>query len=608
MESLSKKSSQKVEKTKPAAHHKNPSVIRLNLSPDPDDIGTGQPFLQNDDWFDFTLLDDPMPEMTFDDLLQTDLDKPLEKQQYIQNQWPWGSDTDFSIMLQNDTPLQHTQGDGLEGRPHARDPTQQQGMVSDDSQAHGSSLSFTTGNKKYPVGVQPQQQARGGANGNSMLWTEQDIRPDLRAQQARPGVDGIVHADGTRRDSPGTQQQVTKTRTSQRSPQAHNAGSGDAVFFGGHFEEAVGRSRSRGATVPRKESTRNIKNPRTDVLHDFPDGDDRYVHRSESTAKEIRDRTGQANEQNRANVRSVEGSGTKDLMQAATIPQSRRMTGTPENGTTTDLRAATACRTVDAAAELYMLRRRVPGAQPLLQTKPQTLQTLSRADTRFNGGAYLRLDTNNTSTPNLTGLSAILPATRAEKPVHTPARTRIASNSSDNTNTHTETNTHAEGASASPASHSSRPRAHGRSPLRGLATTQIVSASGDSSCDSYQERLHDTVRYRDHFGRLAVRVCAALLGGLLLFCTARTSSLSLAPSTLLLAALAPSLETQVRSPKEQHREFVAADDSGSLGGPTDAVGCHALVAAFDVPRGLEAKARGWVMTPHSSIRWSVRTA
>ena len=153
MESLSKPS-QKIEKTKPAAHYKKPAAIPMSLSPDPapDNPGISQPFIQGEDWLDFTLIDDPMPEMTFDDLLQSD--KPLEEQQYVRNQWPWGDDADFSAMIGEDFVPQS--GD----QSFYGDHSLQNGPLFDHTHADASTLAFTTGNKKYPVSRRRRRRAR----------------------------------------------------------------------------------------------------------------------------------------------------------------------------------------------------------------------------------------------------------------------------------------------------------------------------------------------------------------------------------------------------------------------------------------------------------------
>lgn len=147
MESLSKPS-QKVEKTKHATHHKKSAIIPMSLSPDPAPEPTDQPFIQGDDWFDFTLMD-PMPDMTFDDLLQSDLDKPLETQQYVRNQWPWGDDPDFTTMVSDDFALQSEDLSFYNGQD-LRD-----GPLFDHTHTESSALAFTTGNKKYPVRNHP---------------------------------------------------------------------------------------------------------------------------------------------------------------------------------------------------------------------------------------------------------------------------------------------------------------------------------------------------------------------------------------------------------------------------------------------------------------------
>ena len=559
MENLAKPS-QKVDKLKPAAHHKKPSVIPMSLSPDPapDNLGASEPFIQ-DDWFDFTLLD-PMPDVSFDDLLTTDLDQQWgDKPQYS-----WGQNVDLSVMFGNDQPSQSTPDD----RAFDQTLIQQQEPLFDHVQSGANALSFTTGNKKYPVGVQPQQQQTRG--GDDLLWADHGIQQHLL----------------------------------ERRSLTSNANSGDAIIFDQQFGDSAGgreASSYSGQSAPRKELTRNIKNPKSDDLLHESDGDDRYIHQSESTSKNRRDRQHQANEQNRANVRSVEGSGTKDLLQAATTPEPGRSKAAP------DPRAISGGRTIDPSAELFRLRRRVPGSISPSQTQPHALQTLSEADSQVNGGAYLRHDSGNHGTPSLTGLSAILPAMGAEKPVHTRARNRIASDSSDETDRRTDTSMHAESAPVDAAAHSSRPRAHGRSPLREAPTIfKSGTTSEDSSTGFYVARLRDTHRERDHFGRLALAAFAAVVGSLLLFCAARTSSLSL--SMVLLALFAPSgsrMQSEKQSPELLHTD----EDTESTvfcEGKTNWKDCQKLGGGTEALSGNRpAQWHGWVMTPHSSLRWSV---
>lgn len=598
MESLAK-TSQKVEKAKPTAHHKKASVIPMSLSPDPapDSIPPAQPFVQGEDWFDFTLLEDPLPDMSFDDLL--DLEKPLEKQQYVQNQWPWGTDADFSMMFKNDLPSQNT-------LDQQSDPSviQQQELLFDHLQ-HGTTLSFTTGNKKYPVGVQPQQ-TWGGANGTGMRSVDLDVHQHLLglgSDEQHQFSRGGANDQGMLWQGLGTDQQAMGHPSLQRTPHTQqNVESGDALFFDSHFGDGVGGPSSySGATAPRKELTRNLKNPKTgEVLHDFQDGDDHSVHQTESTSSHSRtDRFDQANHRNRTNVRSVEGSGTKDLLQSATRPQQHRTTtDLMDDAALADARTADRGIATSPSAEIYRLRHRIPGAPAPLQTRPQTQQIVSRADSKVKGGVYLRLDTYP-STPSLTGLSAILPA---EKPAHTRARNSTASNSSSDQDWRTEANMGFEGASASGAEHSSRPRAHGRSPLRGAASSGTARGVVDSSNNPRQQILHDTVRRRDHFGRVALAVCAAVLGGtLLVLCQASAPSVSL--SMLLLALFAPD-GTSVRESSDQspYDETLAPH---LCEGKKDLRTCETLASDGIALRGGRARFHGWKMTPHSSLRWCV---
>lgn len=566
MESLAK-STHKVEKSKPAAHQKKPGVIPLSLSPDPalDSISASQPFIQGDEWLDFTLLDDPMPEMSFDDLLQVDLDRPLKNQQYLHFQQPWGADEDFAAILRNEAHSQST----FDGQTMGNGLAQQQGLLFDDLQPNAGSLSFTTGNKKYPVGVQPRQQLQGGDCANGLLWNDLDVHQDVLGQ--------------------GTHEQHVTRQQHTCTPDTQNVESGDAMFFDSHFEGVTDDPSSySGETAPRKELTRNIKNPmEIDVLQHFFDGGDRSIHQSESTSKNRNDRFNQANEQNRTNVRSVEGSGTKDLMQAADLPYPRtsrrednathrkssrsednathpRSSRSEDNATASHGHATGDGHTRDPTTELYLLRR---GATSSLRNIPQTQQV-----------------TSNRTTPNLTGLSAILPATGAEKPARTRDQNPTVSPISNDPYQAGNDSMQAGTADESAISHSSRPRAHGRS---SAATAQSVTATPESSV-FYQERLHDTVRYRDHFGRLALAICAAVFGAVLLFCAAQNSSLSI--STLLLAAFAPA----------------SSDSLMGIMGKRRWKSYRKTAGGGEASNGKADKFFGWTMTPHSSLRWSVR--
>lgn len=611
MESLSKTS--KIEKSKPAAHHKKPAPIPTSLSPDPaqdSTIPADQPFIQGDDWLDFTLLEDPMPEMSFDDLLQLDLEKPLENQQYLRAPQSWAADQDFSAALWDTTAPETL----FDDQSYAQGPAQQQEFFFDQIQGNGSKPGFTTGNKKYPVGVQPQQLTQGGSTGdNGMLWHDLDTQQHLLDQQPHQRSRGGANGNGMLWEGLGTDQQAIGNPMLQRTPHTHNAESGDTMLFGGYAGDNVGGSSSySGKTAPRTELTRNIKNPSQDILHDFLDADDRSIHQSEATSKPRTDRIDQANEQNRANVRSVEGTGTKDLQQASATPHadgarfSQGDATGPRHGSLTlpsddDSRHESGGRTIDTAAELYALRRRVPGATLLLPSHSQqtpTQRIASRTGKWSHDGTYQQLQTGDpNNTPSLTGLSAILPATGAEKPARLRAPTPTQGES---TNT-----SHAEGAALPANAHSSRPRAHGRSPLREPALTV------DSSCDAYQERLHDTDRHRDHFGRglaavvIVAAVCAAFFA---LCCTAQSNSasVSVSLSMVLLALFAPAAGEKAQCQEKKKKK--KGDDWIEYPGKSDTVTRQNRKNALSAGSvtGLAAKgAAGWVMTPHSSIRWSV---
>ncbi|KAK3073768.1 hypothetical protein LTR53_004348 [Teratosphaeriaceae sp. CCFEE 6253] len=213
------------------------------------------------------------------------------------------------------------------------------------------------------------------------------------------------------------------------------------------------------------------------------------------------------------------------------------------------------------STELYMLKRRIPKAMhsivdrddnPLLQTKPSSLQA--------NGGAYLRLDTDNhtrpilgsTTTGDVTIDSWVEKATRssfvpfgasgsrralAPTPAHLVARTISASAPQADESPTILANAEARpySASAPPAGISpsvsslfsaTAPPADARTSLRATtgarATTRLQSTKREphrqvtetgmrrgnesSVCDVYVHKKRSTFRNKDHFGRSAEQV------------------------------------------------------------------------------------------------------